>query len=89
MRFSEDPKPDFSYTTVRDHAFTMAWRSVIYVRRLEPRKDARWEISAATGYGAAEAIALNATYCSAQGAICMEDGGRLSNRLGVTINGAK
>ena len=23
LRFSEDPKPDFSYTTVRDHAFTV------------------------------------------------------------------
>ena len=59
------------------------------VHRLDPGKGARWEVSAATGYGAAEAIALNATYCSDQGAICTEDGGRLSNRLGVTINGAK
>ena len=32
LRFSEDPKPDFSYTTVRDHAFTVTGGSVTYVR---------------------------------------------------------
>ena len=39
LRFSEDPKPDFSYTTVRDHAFTVTGGSVTYVRRLEPGKN--------------------------------------------------
>ena len=41
LRFSEDPKPDFSYTTVRDHAFTVAGGSVTYVRRLVPAQQYR------------------------------------------------
>ena len=45
LRFSEAPKPDFSYTTVRDHAFTVTGGSVTYVRRLEPGKNVRWEIT--------------------------------------------
>ena len=44
LRFSEDPKPDFSYTTVRDHAFTVAGGSVTYVRRLAPPSNIGWEV---------------------------------------------
>ena len=79
LRFSADPQPDFSYTTVRDHAFIVTGGSVTYVRRLEPGKNARWEITVTPGSGADVAIALNATTdCFAQGAICTEDGGMLS-----------
>ena len=75
LRFSEDPKPDFSYTTVRDHAFTVTGGLVTYVRRLEPGKNVRWEITVTPGSGADVDIALNATTdCSAQGAICTENG---------------
>ena len=42
LRFSESPKSDFSYRTVRDHAFTVTGGSVTYVRRLEPGKNVRW-----------------------------------------------
>ena len=79
LRFSEDPRPGFSYTTVRDHALTVTGGSVTYVRRLEPGKNVRWEITVAPGFSAAVAIDLNATTdCSDQGAICTEDGGKLS-----------
>ena len=79
LRFSADPQPDFSYTTVRDHAFIVTGGSVTYVRRLEPGKNARWEITVTPGSGADVAIALNATTdCFAQGAICTEDDGMLS-----------
>ena len=63
MRFSEAPEPDFSYTTVRDHAFTVTGGSVTYVRRLEPSqgKNVRWEITVTPGSSADVAIALNAT----------------------------
>ena len=37
----------------------MAWRSVTYVRRLEPGKDARWEISAARGEDGLPVYAAN------------------------------
>ena len=88
LRFSEDPKPDFSYTTVRDHAFTVTGGSVTYVRRLEPGKNVRWEITVAPGSSAAVTIALNATTdCSAQGAICTEDGGKLSSGLLLAVPG--
>ena len=88
MRFSEDPKPNFSYTTVRDHAFTVTGGLVTYVRRLEPGKNVRWEITVTPGPSADVTIALNATTdCSAQGAICTEDGRMLSNRLELTVNG--
>ena len=88
MRFSEDPEPDFSYTTVRDHAFTVTEGSVTYVRRLEPGSNIRWEITVTPGSGADVTIALNATTdCSAQGAICTEDGGKLSGGLLLVVPG--
>ena len=88
MRFSEDPTPGFSYTTVRDHAFTVTGGLVTYVRRLEPGKNVRWEITVTPGSSAAVAIALNATTdCSAQGTICTEDGRMLSGELELTVEG--
>ena len=88
LRFSEEPKSDFSYTTVQDHAFTVTGGSVTYVRRLEPGKNVRWEITVTPGSGADVAIALNATTdCSAQGAICTEDGGKLSGGLLLVVLG--
>ena len=88
LRFSEDPKPDFSYTTVRDHAFTVTGGSVTYVRRLEAGKNVRWEITVTPGSGAAVAIALNATTdCSAPGAICTEEGRKLSGGPLLVVTG--
>ena len=87
LRFSEAPKPDFSYTTVRDHAFTVTGGSVTYVRRLEPGKNIRWEITVTPG-SAAVAIDLNATTdCEADGAICTEDGGKLSGGVLLAVPG--
>ena len=88
LRFSEDPKPDFSYTTVRDYAFTVTGGSVTYVRRLEPGKNVRWEITVTPSSSADVTIALNATTdCAAQGAICTEDGGKLSGGLLLVVPG--
>ena len=88
LRFSEDPKPDFSYTTVRDHAFTVTGGSVTYVRRLESGENVRWEITVTPGSSADVAIALNATTdCEAEGAICTEDGKRLSASVSASVSG--
>ena len=88
LRFSEDPKPDFSYTTVRDYAFTVTGGSVTYVRRLEPGKNVRWEINVTPASHADVAIDLNATTdCSAKGAICTEGGGKLSGGLLLVVPG--
>ena len=88
LRFSEAPRPNFSYTTVRDHAFTVTGGSVTYVRRLDRTGNIRWEITVTPSSSADVAIALNATTdCSARGAICTEDGRPLSNRLELTVSG--
>ena len=79
LRLSDAPKPNFSYTTVRDHSFTVTGGSVTYVRRLKPGKNLRWEIHVTPGSGADVAIDLNATTdCPAEGAICTGDGRMLS-----------
>ena len=88
LRFSESPKPDFSYRTVWDHAFTVTGGSVTYVRRLEPGKNIRWEITVTPGSSADVAIALSATTdCEADGAICTEGDRKLSGGLELTIVG--
>ena len=40
LRFSEDPKEDFSYKTLRDHAFTVTRGTVAGARRLAGDSDA-------------------------------------------------
>ena len=44
IAFSEAPKSGFSYTTMRDHAFTVTGGSVTGARRLVSGKNLRWEI---------------------------------------------
>ena len=88
LQFSEEPKPGFSYRTVRDHAFTVTGGSVTHVRRLEPGKNVRWEITVTPGSSADVAIDLNATTdCSANAAICTEGGGKLSGGLLLVVPG--
>ena len=86
LRFSEEPRSDLSDTTLRDHAFTVAGGSVNNVRRLEPGQNVRWEITVLPDSSADVVMALNATTdCSADGAICTEDGGKLSGGLQVVV----
>ena len=86
VRFSEEFP--LSYTTLRDHALTVTGASVTYLRRLEPGKNVRWEITVTPDSSADVAIALNATTdCEADGAICTDDDRKLTNRLELTVNG--
>ena len=86
LRFSETPASGFSYATVRDHAFTVTGGSVENVRRLEPGKNVKWEITVTPDSDADVTVTLNATTdCTAQGAICTADGGKLSSRVELTI----
>ena len=88
LRFSEEPASGFSYTTVRDHAFTVTDGSLSNVRRLEPGKNVRWEITVQPSSDADVSITLNATTdCSAEGAICKADGGKLSGGLLLVVPG--
>ena len=91
LRFSEDPKEDFSYKTLRDHAFTVTGGEVVGARRLDPGSDTPnigWEISVKPDSSADVAVELPATEdCDAQGAICTEDGRALSSPLKFTVKG--
>ena len=88
LRFSEAPADSFSYTRVQDHAFTVADGSVSNVRRLEPGKNVKWEITVTPDSDADVTIAVNATTdCSAEDAICNADGGKLSGGLELVVPG--
>ena len=86
LRFSEEF--DISYTTLRDHAFTVTGGEVTGVRRLEPPGNVRWEITIEPDSGADAIITLPVTTdCAAQGAICAGDGRMLSESVGFTLTG--
>ena len=91
LRFSEDPKEDFSYKTLRDHAFTVTRGTVAGARRLDGDSDTRnikWEISVTPDSNADVTVELPATTdCDAQGAICTDDGRVLSSPLEFTVKG--
>ena len=91
LRFSEDLKEDFSYQTLRDHAFTVTRGTVAGARRLDGDSDTRnirWEISVSPDSSADVTVELPATEdCDAQGAICTEDGTMLSSPLKFTVKG--
>ena len=86
--FSESPVDSFSYTTVRDHAFTVTGGEVDNVRRQEPGKNVRWEITVTPSSDADVTLTLNVTTdCSAEGAICTDDGVKLSGALELVVPG--
>ena len=88
LRFSEAPVDSFSYSTVQNHAFTVTEGSVSNVRRLEAGKNVQWEITVTPDSDADVTIAVNATTnCSAEGAICTSDGGKLSGGLDLVVPG--
>ena len=88
LRFSETPRKGFSYKTMRDHAFTVTSGDVVKARRLEKRKNVRWEIHVTPdGNGTVTVVLPVSTDCTAQGAICTQDRRPLSNRLDVTVPG--
>ncbi len=88
IAFSEAPKSGFSYTTMRDHAFTVTGGSVTGARRLVSGKNLRWEITVQPSGNADVTVVLPATTnCAAQGAICADVDKKLSNRLELTVSG--
>ena len=91
LRFSEEPKEDFSYQTLRDHAFTVKGGTVAGARQMDGDSDTpniRWEISVSPDSNADVTVELPATEdCDAQGAICTADGTMLSIPLEFTVMG--
>ena len=87
VAFSETPESGFSYTTMRDHAFTVTGGDVTGARRLVSGKNLRWEITVQPSGTADVTVLLPATTnCAAQGAICTDNDDKLSNSLTLTVN---
>ena len=88
IALSEAPKSGFSYTTMRDHAFTVTGGDVTGARRLVSGKNLRWEITVQPSGNADVTVELPATTnCAAQGAICTGNDEKLSNSLNLTVSG--
>ena len=86
LRFSEEFS--LSYKTLRDHAFTVTNGTVTRARRLERPGNIRWEISVRPDGNRDVTVLLPITTdCATQGAICTEEGGKLSGGLELTVNG--
>ena len=86
LRFSEEFA--VSYKTLRDHAFTVTGGAVRKAQRLEQGSDIGWRITVRPDGDGQVAITLPVTTdCDADGAICTDDGRKLSNRLELTVSG--
>ena len=86
LSFSEEP--DLSYRTLRDHAFEVGGGAVRIVRRQQPGSNRGWTITVEPSGVGAVSLRLPATAtCEAPGAICTEDGRRLSNTLSLRVEG--
>ena len=86
LRFSEEF--GISYKTLRDHAFTVTGGTVRKAQRLEQGSDIGWRITVSPNSDGAVTIILPITEdCDAQGAICTEDGRKLSTELVLTVSG--
>ena len=88
LRFSEEPKPGFSYKTLRDHAFTVTGGSVKRAGRMNQPSNISWRITIQPdGNGNVTAVLPVTTDCEAVGAVCTGDGRKLSSGLSVVIPG--
>ena len=88
IAFSETPESGFSYTTMRDHAFTVTGGNVTGARRLVSGKNLRWEVTVQPSGNADVTVSLpTTTDCAAQGAICTDNDEKLSNSLNLTVSG--
>ena len=88
IRFSEEPESDFSYKTLRNHAFTVTGGTVRNAERMDRPSNIRWLITVEPDSNGDVTIVLPITEdCGAQGAICTGDGRRLSKELVLTVSG--
>ena len=86
LRFSEEFS--LSYRTLRDHAFTVTGGTVKKAQRLEQGSNIGWRITVRPDGDGQVVIILPVTEdCDAQGAICTEDGRKLSSELELTVSG--
>ena len=88
LRFSETPKRQFSYKTLRDHAFTVTGGEVANASRILHGRNQRWEIVIRPTSDDPVTIELRATTdCDAVGAICTDDERKLRAMPATVIPG--
>ena len=86
IRFSEEIP--LSYKTLKFHAFTVTGGSILKAQRMNKPSNIKWRIMVRPDSNEDVTIVLPATTdCEAQGAICTEDGRKLSNSLSFTVSG--
>ena len=86
IRFSEEFT--LSYETLKSHAFEATDGTIKRAQRVNKPSNILWRITVAPSSNADVVIVLpETTDCNAQGAICTEDGRKLSNRLELTVSG--
>ena len=86
LRFSEEF--DLSYKSLRGHAFMVTGGTVEKAQRMAKPSNIHWRITVQPDSNADVTITLPITEdCGHQGAICTQDGRRLSNRLELTVSG--
>ena len=87
LHFSEEF--GVSYATLRDHAFSVTGGTVSKAQRLTQGSNQGWRITVTPGSDAEVSVVLPVTTdCDDQGAVCTEDGRKLSNRNEFTLSGS-
>ena len=86
LRFSAEFP--LNHLTLRDNDFTVTGGTVTGTRQLEPGKNARWEVTVQPDSEGAVIIVLPVTEdCASDGAICTDDGKKLSAAFEITVSG--
>ncbi len=86
IRFSEEFQ--LSYKTLKFHAFTVTGGTVTKAQRVNKSSNIHWLIALQPDSNADVGVVLPATTnCGATGAICTEDGRKLSSSLELTVSG--
>ena len=89
LTFSGEPDDDFSYGTLKNHAFDVDNGSISKAQRQESGKNRKWTIYVVPTGTAAVTVTLPPTTgaCTSSSAICTEDGRKLSNRNSRAVAG--
>ena len=86
LHFSEEF--GISYLTLRDDAFTVTDGDVDSARRLTQGSNIGWRVTVTPDSGADVTVVLPVTTdCTAEGAICTDDGTKLSTELSLSVPG--
>ena len=86
IRFSEEF--GLTYQTLKLHVFNVTGGTVSKAQRTDPPSNIAWRITVQPDSNGDVAVALpTTTDCDDEGAICTQDGRKLSNSLGFTVFG--